>query len=125
MNLARLLSFLTFTLLLNACGQKPEAASSQITPVSPAAELTQKPAPATEPKAIASKTGQNGKTDPVKTESSQTATPANPAKPQSAQDAIEEVNQYGRDKTGTQVSKARDRAQAAEDEMMRNLGKMK
>lgn len=115
MKYASRLSLLPLTLLITACGQKPEA---PVTQTAPAAETVQKATPATSPKAES----KAEKAAPVKTESSQNATPA---KPQTAQDAIEEVNQYGREKTKTQVSKARDRAQAAEEDMMRDLEKLK
>jgi hypothetical protein len=115
------IKFIVFILLatgISACGHKedvankPEKPADSIEPAktAPTPEL-QKPAPANPAK--------SGKAEPVKTES----TASIPAKPQAAQDAIEEVNTYAREKTGTTVSKTRNKAQAAEEEMMRDLGK--
>lgn len=117
-----LLSVLSLSLItvFSGCEQKAASVSNQTAPVTeaaPKATETLTPVKETNKKATRAESSQ-----PVATETTAKTAPRTEVQtPRATEQSLAEISTHGREVTKTQTSKARTRAQAAEDDMMKDL----
>lgn len=121
MNSQHFILLASFAWVLAACDQQQEVTASTKT-AQPIETNQQASAADAQPEAAEKKSSKIEKPTPVLAKGNGSV---NAVKPQTSEDALAEVAAYGREKTRTQISKTRNRAQEAEEEMLRDLAQHK
>lgn len=114
---------LSAALVLSAagCEQKADQAAKSSAPENVITQKIQEPAEQIKQAKKANREPeQTSEKRPIVTESSDKIAP-----PQTTEQSLTEISTYGREVTKTQVSKSRNRAQEAEDDMLRDLAQRK